>query len=345
MKIPDLIRIIPMNFNLSWSIIYSLTIPSKQVLYRFVWVIALVHIIVQTNKLQGQSVPVPNSGRIVHLEQFSSKFVMPRNIDVWLPQGYDSLSMQDKRYAVLYMHDGQMLFDTAVTWNKQEWRVDETITELLSESKIRPCIVVGIWNTGKTRHSEYFPQKVFHSLPKEMRDSLLVSALQGKVQSDNYLQFITQELKPYIDSVFRTYPQRENTFISGSSMGGLISCYALCEYPQIFGGAACLSTHWVGNIQWKNGVIPRKIGQYLSKFLPAPKRKKSQNYRLYFDYGTATLDSLYKPHQEMVDRIVKKKGYKSSNWITKGFPGENHSEQAWAKRFAIPIAFLLGKKR
>lgn len=314
-------------------------------LYLFIWSIALSISPYINAVLQGQTLPVPSAGKIVRLEQFPSKFVVPRNIDVWLPQGYDSLAMRAQRYSVLYMHDGQMLFDTAITWNKQEWRVDETITELLSESKIRPCIVVGIWNTGKTRHSEYFPAKVFHRLPKEIRDSLLVSALQGKVQSDNYLKFLTQELKPYIDSVFRTYPSQENTFIAGSSMGGLISCYALCEYPQIFGGAACLSTHWVGNVQWQNGIIPRQIYRYLAEFLPQPMEKSKRTCRVYFDYGTATLDSLYKPYQQMVDRIMKKKGYKAKNWQTIEFPGEEHSERAWAKRFVLPCVFLLKKNK
>jgi predicted alpha/beta superfamily hydrolase len=287
----------------------------------------------------------PASGRIVRFEQFSSRFVMPRNIDVWLPQTYDSLVKDSaQKFAVLYMHDGQMLFDSTNTWNKQEWGVDETMTALLQQGAIKNCIVVGIWNTGKTRHSEYFPKKVFYRLPKKMQDSLLQSALQNKVQSDAYLKFLTQELKPFIDSAFRTNSNRESTFIAGSSMGGLISLYALCEYPQIFGGAACLSTHWIGNIGWNNGVIPRMIAKYLLEKLPTQRQKSIKTHTIYFDYGTKTLDSLYKPHQIVVDKIMTKKNYSASSWMTKEFAGEDHSERAWAKRLYLPLQFLLGMK-
>jgi predicted alpha/beta superfamily hydrolase len=284
------------------------------------------------------SIPTPTRGSIRHFANVPSAFVQPRNVDVWLPDGYNPRSRE--RYAVLYMHDGQMLFDSAITWNKQEWRVDETLAQLLQKKTMRKCIVIGIWNTGATRHSEYFPGKVFRTLSQEMQDTLLRAALQNKVQSDAYLKFIVNELKPLIDSTFATKSDVNNTFIAGSSMGGLISLYALCEYPHIFGGAACLSTHWVGNIRWQNGVIPRAIADYLVQYLPKP-AQNGIRHKIYFDYGTATLDSLYKPHQIMVDSIMRTKGYSSQQWITRAFPGEDHSERAWAKRFAIPATFLL----
>ena len=97
--------------------------------------------------------PVPSSGKIIRHENFASHYVDSRNVDVWLPENYSP----SKKYAVLYMQDGQMLFDSSVTWNKQEWGVDETISSLQQENKIKDCIVVGIWNTGAGRHSEYFP--------------------------------------------------------------------------------------------------------------------------------------------------------------------------------------------
>ncbi|HRJ16216.1 MAG TPA: alpha/beta hydrolase-fold protein, partial [Saprospiraceae bacterium] len=91
--------------------------------------------------------PAVSAGRIERHEQFPSQFVSARNVDVWLPEGYSPR----KKYAVLYMHDGQMLFDGAGTWNKQEWQVDEIAGKLLAEGKIRDCIVVGIWNGGQAR--------------------------------------------------------------------------------------------------------------------------------------------------------------------------------------------------
>jgi enterochelin esterase-like enzyme len=286
------------------------------------------------------SIPTPFVGTIRHFEQFPSAFLPARNVDVWLPTGYEEQSKAGKKYAVLYMHDGQMLFDTTITWNKQEWRVDETISALLGAGKIRDCIVVGMWNTGKTRHLDYFPKKVFDSFPQTMRDSLFPGI--GSVRSDAYLKSIVEELKPFIDSTFATLKGRNNTFVAGSSMGGLISMYALCQYPSVFGGAACLSTHWVGNIQFKNTVIPRAFDRYLQENLPKP-RSKGFTHKIYFDFGTKTLDSLYKPHQIMVDGTMRKRGYTGKNWITREFPGEDHSEKAWAKRLALPLTFLLKK--
>ena len=285
-------------------------------------------------------VPQVNFGKMVRIDSFLSKFISPRNIDIWLPQGYTTT----KKYAVLYMHDGQMLFDSTITWNKQEWGVDETLTSLINQKKIRECIVVGVWNGGKTRHTDYFPQKPFESLTsKEQNEIYTATRSNGnsvfnnaKVQSDNYLKFLVKELKPFIDSAFATYSNRKNTFIAGSSMGGLISMYAICEYPKIFGGAACLSTHWPGIFTVENNPIPQAFYNYLLQHLPNP-----QKHKIYFDYGSATLDAMYSPLQKQVDIIMKSKGYSPKNWITKEFVGEDHSEKAWRKRLYIPITFLL----
>lgn len=274
------------------------------------------------------------SGKVERLANFPSKYIQPRNVDVWLPEGYS----QTKNYTVLYMHDGQMLFDTATTWNHQEWGVDETVSQLLNEHKIKDVIVVGIWNNGKYRHSDYFPQKPLQALPKNVRDTIIKNELEGKPQADNYLLFLVKELKPYIDSAYNTYADRRHTFVAGSSMGGLISFYAICEYPSVFGGAACLSTHWPGSLKQKPGIIPKAFNQYLLKHLPS-----AENHRIYFDYGTATLDSLYEPYQLMVNRTMKAKGYTKKNWITKKFEGDSHTETAWQKRLHIPIEFLVGK--
>ncbi|MFD2513015.1 alpha/beta hydrolase [Pontibacter locisalis] len=288
--------------------------------------------------------PSVENGHIKRLVNFPSKFVAPRNVDVWLPSSYDP----SKKYAVLYMHDGQMLFDSTLTWNKQEWGIDEVVGKLILENKIEDCIVVGIWNSGSSRHSDYFPQKPFEALPTAYRENLAklpstvkeIALFASGVQSDDYLKFLVKELKPYIDSNFSTRPERENTFIAGSSMGGLISWYAMCEYPETFGGAACLSTHWVGIFSTQNNPIPVAFMTYLKKNLPSP-----VTHKLYFDYGTETLDALYEPYQKQVDEIMKEKGYTSSSWVTKKFVGEDHSERAWRKRLAIPVTFLLGQNK
>ena len=89
-------------------------------------------------------------------------------MDVWLPDDYTP----SKRYAVLYMQDGQMLFDSSITWNRQEWGVDETLSRLMQQHKIQNCIVVGIWNGGQRRHAEYFPQKPFEAMSKVEQDQV-----------------------------------------------------------------------------------------------------------------------------------------------------------------------------
>jgi enterochelin esterase-like enzyme len=143
-------------------------------------------------------------------------------------------------------------------------------------------------------------------------------------------------LKPYIDKKYSTFADRANTFIAGSSMGGLISMYAICEYPEVFGGAACLSTHWPGIFQMDNNPVPGVFFSYMKTHLPDPK-----THKLYFDYGTDTLDALYPPLQNQADEIIRARGYHDKNWMTKEFPGEDHSETAWHKRLHIPFEFLL----
>lgn len=289
----------------------------------------------------SQEIPKVTSGTIERIENFKSKFVTERNIDVWLPPNYSTT----QKYDVLYMHDGQMLYDTAQTWNKQAWEVDEVMDKLIAAQQTKPVIIVGIWNGGSTRHFDYFPQKPFEMLSKKQQDSIYnlnrsegVKLFNGKVSSDNYLKFIVQELKPIIDQKYAVYTDFEHTFIAGSSMGGLISIYAICEYPEVFGGAACISTHWPGIFHVENNPMPNALYQYLKQNLPNPK-----DHKLYFDFGTATLDALYEPLQNEIDLIMKQKGYDANHWMNQKFEGENHSESAWQKRLHIPFQFLFGK--
>lgn len=281
-------------------------------------------------------------GKIDKYENFESKYVSKRNIEVWLPEDYS----KDKKYAVLYMHDGQMLYDETVTWNKQAWNVDDVVQNLLNQNKIKDVIVVGIWNSGATRHSDYFPQKPFESLNENQKNKIFNAVRNSgtnvfnekKVNSDNYLKFIVEEIKPFIDKTYSVKKNKKNTFIAGSSMGGLISMYAICEYPKIFGGAACLSTHWTGIFEMKDNSIPNSFYQYLKENLPNPNKNK-----IYFDYGDQTLDALYPPLQKEVDKIMIEKGFTEKSWKTVFAKGEDHSEKAWNKRLDVPLLFLLGK--
>ena len=297
-------------------------------------------LIVFCSLLQAQNIKV-STGKVQRFENFESKFIDARNVDVWLPNGYNTY----EKYAVLYMHDGQMLFDAETTWNKQAWEVDEVAGKLNIEGKVKKFIVVGIWNIAAKRHPEYFPQKPYERLSKVEKDTITAQLQKAgrttdvfKPYSDSYLKFIVTELKPFIDKTFSTQTDKDNTFIAGSSMGGLISMYAICEYPDIFGAAACISTHWPGIFAVENNPIPEAFYAYLRKKLPNPKTN-----RIYFDYGDQTLDALYPPLQESADAVMKEKGFTTENWITKFFPGKNHSEEAWAERLHIPLEFLLQK--
>ena len=135
-----------------------------------------------------------------------------------------------------------------------------------------------------------------------------------------------------------TLPGREHTFIMGSSMGGLISLYAMNEYPQVFGGATGLSTHWMGSFE-ANSHLPLAAFMYLRERLADP-----ATHRLYMDHGTLELDALYAPYQAFVDQIVKDRGYTAANSLSRVFEGTGHNEKAWAARLEVPLQFLMGPR-
>lgn len=295
------------------------------------------------SSIQAQNenkIPQVASGRVERIALFESTYIPSRCVDIWLPASYDDKTP----HAVLYMHDGAMLFDSTITWNNQEWGVDETITQLMGGQKIGPVIVVGIWNAGKERHSEYFPEKAFYKLNAALQDSFVnkversegIPLFNAKPSADAYLKFLVNELKPYVDAKFKTLKNGENTFIAGASMGGLISMYALCEYPTVFGGAACMSTHWPGGFSNDN-LLFSEIRNYMKANLPV-----NSVHKLYFDYGTETLDEMYEPYQRSIDSLMMEKGYSESNWKTMKFEGDDHSEKSWSKRFHYPMLFLFG---
>lgn len=266
------------------------------------------------------------TGTVEHLAPLESKFVDRRAVDVWLPPGYFSSDANTQRYPVLYVHDGQNVFDPATSFIGVDWDIDETMTRLIAEKKVPEAIVVAIWNTPK-RLNEYMPQRAIERVPESELDGMF-KPVRHQPLGDAYLKYLVSELKPAIDARYRTLTDRAHTSIMGSSMGGLISLDAICQYPNVFGGAACLSTAWTV----AGGVTTRE----LQSILPDP-----QSHRIYFDFGTETKDGRYEPLQQAVDAQLKKAGYTDTNWITKSFPGEEHSERAWKKRVHEPLHFLL----
>jgi enterochelin esterase-like enzyme len=283
--------------------------------------------------------PAVDTGTIVRIDNLVSKYVDARPVDIWLPPDYTAA----KRYAVLYMQDGQMLFDATQTWNKSAWNVHQTLARLMKEGKVRDTIIVGIPNNGKYRYSEYFPQKVLTLAPAKVRDEYMRRAQWNRTLADAYLRFMVEELKPAIDQKFSTLPDAANTFVMGSSMGGMISLYALCEYPQVFGGVAAMSTHWVGKPgvwgppeKLQNASLPLAAFTYLRTHLPKP-----GVHRIYMDHGTTGLDAVYGTHQVFVDEIFREAGYNEAQWQSRVFEGTGHSEADWSARLDIPLTFLL----
>lgn len=290
----------------------------------------------------AQNIQKVISGKIDHIENFPSKLVETRSVDIWLPVGYDG----KKKFEVLYMHDGQMLFDSTTTWNHQSWNVDDVASKLMNDKKIRNFIVVGIYSIGEKRHANYFPQQPFEDLTKTEKDTVVKQLQKSgrstenfQPNSDNYLKFIVTELKPLIDKKYAVYTDRKHTFIAGSSMGGLISMYAICKYPEIFGGAACISTHWLGTFSPENNPVQEAFIKYLKNNLPNPKKHK-----IYFDCGDKTVDIFYPPIQKKVDEVMRSKGFTSKYWMTRYFPGKDHTEKSWNERLDIPLMFLFQHK-
>ena len=276
-----------------------------------------------------------STGKLEIYNDFPSKYIKPRAVRVWLPDGYEKM----EKCSVLYMHDGQMLFDDSVTWNHQEWQVDEVIGRLIADGKVPPCIVVAIDNSEEDRINEYFPCKTYLQLPADVYNQVNVKDF----TADNYLKFLVEELKPFIDSHYKTFTDREHTAIMGSSMGGLISLYAICEYPQVYGAAGCMSTHL-------SLMLPDALGRpkvdcepwaeafcsYVKKNLPS-----MDDHYIYMDRGTVELDGSYAPYQDKIDAMFRSHGWDANHYDSRVYEGHEHNETCWAKRLDQPLQFLI----
>jgi glycogen operon protein len=249
------------------------------------------------------------TGTLVTVAGFQSlQLGNARDILVHLPAGYDR---GETRYPVIYMHDGQNLFDEAASY-AGEWHVDATLERL--ERRGQPAIVVGIPNMGARRLDEYSPF-----------DDGAGSGGQG----DAYLSFIVDTLKPYIDRAFRTRADREHTGIVGSSMGGLISLYAFFRRPETFGFVGALSPAF-----WFAGGAIFPVVQGAS----APKG------RIYLDIGTAERQHTVENTRRMRALLIDK-GYlpgRRLRYVEE--QGAPHNEAAWARRLPAALAFLLPRK-
>jgi len=279
-----------------------------------------------------ESVEVPGpalgvSGRRVVIPSFPSQQVAARQVEIWLPPGYGRDTV---RYPVLYMHDGQNVFDPATSYGGVDWGIDEWMTRLIAERKIRPAIVVAVWTTSR-RPQELMAQKAVPAGDTVFSLGIVREAARGPLLGDAYARFFVEELKPYIDRTYRTRRGRSDTFIMGSSMGGIASLYAAAEYPNVYGAVGAISTHFPAG----DGALI----DYLAGHMPDP-----ATHRIYMDRGTATLDSTYAPYQPRADSLFRARGYRDEvNFRTRVFEGGEHNERSWRVRIDEALIFLLGR--
>lgn len=282
--------------------------------------------------------PEVTFGSLRHCRMYCEALKAFYTVDVWLPPVYETDT--EKSFPVIYMHDGQNLFDPSLSYAGAAWEIDLTLEKLIGRDLVHAPIIVGIHNRGTNRPADYIPAKpVLEYISEDNREASGMWKLTGnKFYGDEYMSFIVNSLKPEIDRLFRTLPDCANTSIMGSSMGGLASLYAICEYPQVFANAACLSTHWIGNFDYENTVFPEAMMAYINDHLP-----EADCHRLYLDRGTEDLDSSYDKWESMARDLVRSKGYTEENGNLLCFTdeGASHNEIYWAGRVDLPLHFIL----
>lgn len=267
-------------------------------------------------------------GRLVYWTDVPSRLLGPaRHVEIWLPPGYDSAS--STRYPVLYMSDGQNLFDPRIANTGVDWGVDEAVVRLAARGVIPPIIVVGVWSTA-ARGPEYSP---WHG-------------------ASDYARFLIEELMPRVNAEFRTLPGPGNTAAMGSSMGGLLSFYLVTHHPEAFGACGCMSTHFplseaaveryfTGLVATANPDTTPYVIRDIAAGLRAPR-----GTRYWFDYGTLGLDSGYGPTHQAVRAWLVRQGFvEGRDFVVRRYDGATHNEASWRARLDDPLTFLFGRGR
>ena len=249
-------------------------------------------------------------------EQFASRLVDEKHDFIaYLPPMYDAEA--DRRYPVLFMQDGQNLFDPETSFVRGNyWRMGETADELILTGQIEPLMIVGIYNTGVHRIDEYTP----------IEDKRL-----GGGQADAYGQMLVEELKPFVDHAYRTLPGAGNCGMGGSSLGGLVSLYLGLRYTWVFSKLAIMSP----SVWWHNRAILRTVAQITRK----------PDLRMWLDVGTREGKRAL-PDVRALKRDLIKKGWKrDKDFAYREAEGGEHSEWAWAQRVAPMLKFLFPSPR
>ena len=282
--------------------------------------------------------PARDDGRFVEIPAAPSSQpgIAPPHVVVWLPPGYD---VARRRYGVVYMHDGQNVFFPARSAFNKVWAADKAALRLIAARKVPPFIIVAVDHPGAARYRQLFPQVIYQTAPPAVRAVFDANA-KGPITGDAYLAFLVHDLKPLIDRRYRTRPDAAHTAIIGSSMGGLISCYAFVQYPGVFGRAACVSTHWLLASPQELPAGADVLGlwkAYFTAHLGAPTGRK-----LWMDHGTATLDAQYGPWQDAIDADLTALGWrKDRDFASRTYAGATHEENAWAARLDDILGWLL----
>jgi len=244
--------------------------------------------------------------RIIDTAFFILQLKRTRRVWVYVPPTYNT---SDKKYPVLYMHDGQNVFDDATSFSG-EWGVDEAIDTL--GLKYKESIVVGIDNGADKRLNEYCPYDF----------NLTANKLSGKGEGNLYVDFLVKTLKPFIDKKYRTQKDKESTFIAGSSMGGLISMYALLKYPKVFGGAGVFSPAF-----W---TAPKIFDDIKAK-------GKKVNSKIYFYAGENEAESMVPMTLQAFNEMHRVSKSKMCEVIR---ADGKHNEQRWRVEFPLFYQWL-----
>ena len=248
---------------------------------------------------------------------FRSRFLpSPRNILVYLPPGYDNDSA--RRFPVLYLNDGQNLFDGATSFVVgEEWGVDETAHELITANVIEPLIIVGIYNTGEHRMDEYTPT--------------VDARLKKGGKADSYGRLLVEELKPFIDARYRTQTGPSQTGLGGSSLGGLVSMHLGLRYPTVFGKLIAMSP----SVWWDRGAILRELRSLRVK----------PSTRIWLDIGTKEGGYTIRSIRALRDALTTRGWRLGDDLSYFEARGEGHNELAWGKRVGPALQFLFPSPR
>ncbi len=291
--------------------------------------------------LIGLSAPLAaqGAGRFLEYERVPAAGLPDQRLTIWLPPGYDAGA---GRYPVLYMHDGHNLFDVKNSNFNKIWAADRAMLAAVASGRVEPHIVVGIWAPGADRYRQYLPRSAYEAAGGALKAQMDATA-NGAVVSDRYLKWIAGPLKSWVDASFRTRPGRDHTAIVGSSMGGLMSCYAFLEAPEVFGRAGCVSSHWPAvdprTVEGESEAVKALWDGWFAARLGAPDGR-----RVWMDHGTATLDQFYAPYQQVVDARFEAAGWqRGRDWESRVYEGAEHEENAWAARLPEVFGWLLAK--